>query len=845
MLSVSGFRSLFFCSLLCLILWRSGVYGQRASFLVPAGAELKFDPAGGEQARRTNAVLVEIARDVLKNPDKVNIRYALDFEFRIDSNDTEKRSLSVTLRNTVVSGDIFFRSFPLSTVLVPDRLDFAVQLHSPGDSSGGLVFSIEGIEAGLGRKAVILQQMPEFRTGADSIRIQNIGVSFSDSAVTLFMERLREINDYYATAATLDSLLERGESIRVTDEDVLPSLFLYIEEMNKFLRVIDGKTFVDPERLKLYDPRDVLGKIDRLVRLSRSYSMTFEERLAATDTITLAASPGETVHRFTEKILRYIGWSQLVSDRNGRVYSLFLESFYKSPAFPGERQLIFTALSRLYPGRDPVTSAGEISGMIRADFLHTAWLLTREKKYAESIALLENLRRMEENDPFGISVRNRDTLMQQSLDGVFSSFLGIAASAAAANNFSMAELYLSKAGEYREKYNRFPFSDSLYQSVKQQIFDHESDACFWQIVLENYDEAIDCFALLDEKYKPETFSRYQDSLRTILDKYKLERYRDEALRMAVKKDYDRCFLQLGRAGEILAARRFPADPLVDSLKNAVLPSFYSNRIWSSEGLIWTNHLDDALRFIDSLSSLAHSAGFAGDSRLEPVITRYRQMIGLRYCENRKEEYDLLMIRACRDIELHYYRQAGELLDSSIHLAGGRDTCRIDVSAAEDTLGKYRPVIRYYQQMFRADVMIASSKFDSAVADLRDAIALHSGEKLVRFGIGKIPLYDYVQGKNIPALTSAMIRDELRRNDPGEAYRYLELLRIQLPEPGQDEKELMKVVARELAGRDYPVNRTEDPVNAVKQYAESDPWFRVFRKAYTWQWNSLKNQSVNE
>jgi len=177
------------------------------------------------------------------------------------------------------------------------------------------------------------------------------------------------------------------------------------------------------------------------------------------------------------------------------------------------------------------------------------------------------------------------------------------------------------------------------------------------------------------------------------------------------------------------------------------------------------------------------------------------------------------------VQSQNYKLAEENLNEALTILANPGICEFDASETRVLQSKYGDILQYKHQLRDAEKAIVQKEYDSAITcfvSLSDYFFLHNLDKLE---FEKPVLYRWVESKNNSLLTQSAVDYFIGRNDFPEAFRYLNLLRIQGVSP-QDTKELQNQL-----GNGIGLMELKSPDSPFLQNLDTDDkWFRYFRAA---------------
>jgi hypothetical protein len=294
------------------------------------------------------------------------------------------------------------------------------------------------------------------------------------------------------------------------------------------------------------------------------------------------------------------------------------------------------------------------------------------------------------------------------------------------------------------------------------------------------------------------------------------------------------------ARQLSEEKKYAPDPFLDSLCKATYPFYLIHLLYSGEDRIWTNRLEMARKFADSISFIQRTTGVGSSRVLSDALAGYRRKVEERICWNTNEAVEVYLLRAQRERELRDFIMAGTLTDSAFSLAKQFNDCEISLKGITDTANKYREALEFQRMLKQIELRINTDRFKDAITGFMELENYNRSHDIGRFGFSILPMFDYIKNQSIQDLTLQALLYYKGKNDLEQAFRYLKLLRLQ-DYPRKSAKESLEWMGRELARQDFTDRPDQNPVAFVRNYTGRDQWMKRFRFAYYSQAQHLRNK----
>ncbi|MCX6243221.1 MAG: hypothetical protein NTU98_00820 [Bacteroidetes bacterium] len=788
----------------------------------------------------SDEMIREIAADEVKHPRKIHFDVIAKMQIRISSTKGSDPIVEISFSKPRVKGNVYFRKFPVRDVLVPDRVDFTLRIEGKDSAASFFIFDIHNLKCTWNDSIILRRAIPAFFPGSDTVLTENLQFYYDKETLTPFRDRIRLINDYWAADAVLDTLQVKFRELDLGNIDRYPFCFVMLEEMNKMLAILDGKKFQQRLVLDSLDPLGFLEKYDKLSYHANSASMTFKENLKGSLVPALPFPLDQLSDEFLSGIRRYIRWSMLVSERNSKIYQDYLEHYFTTNAFGDDLEVMKYIAGKWFPGENADTIMAMVSRKINKECHDMADTLMQDQQFADAVELLAFAGRFSAMNPYIKESPADREVMVKAANGIYDSYMGIADGAIRYRKFDMAQTYLARAQTYRREHAAFVTSDSLFKKVFRELVSEKSSQCDTLYSNGLYQQALECYSELGRGFDSLTRSLINSGIeeKKMYCNYKL--LIEKGMKNLAAKDKPEAGRNFFLARQISTEGQFPPDSVFDSLCRAFYPYYLIHLLYAGEERIWTNRLESARQFADSVAFIQRTTGVESSRELSDVLARYRRKVEERICWNANESVEVFLLRAETERQLKDFILAAALADSAVSVAHFYSDCVIPLPGVKDTAFKYREALEFQRIMRKADVFVSAGKYKEAIAGYIELEDYFRSHEISPFGLTLQPMYDYIRSRSIRELTFQALLYFEDKKDPESAFRYLKLLRIQ-DYPRKSVKEPMEWLGNEYARKDFAFRPEQDPLSLVRDYTGRDKWMKSFRVEYYKEAATLRNQ----
>jgi tetratricopeptide (TPR) repeat protein len=867
-------------------------------FKVHIRSEISSVPDGVSKTHNSNEILRDIAEDAVKSLRSVRLNLAYSIRIKPEIISGGSCLLNTVFYPPVITGDNHFRGFEITDVLQPDKADLRLLFFDRTDNSQFRETNAQNLPVNWNDTLAVRIDPPCPDPQKDSVVVASLFLYYDEDALNRFHHRTDMIRDYYASCAILDSLKLMMDAMNILEVSHYPEYFVYINEINRAVQIIGEKQLQENLDLSGYDPKDFRKKYMEIFKRSRSITMTFEEQLEKADSIHTLLPQDSVISLFLSGMKRYIGWTMLVNDRNGNVYRDYLDRYFSMNSFGDDLSVLKKLLLKISPGMNGDSLLKQVLHNVVLAYGNEIRHLMNESRYAEATELLGNARQFGQYDPFPEKERIEDTSEDLAASGIFNSYLSVAESSVKYGKFGMAENYLAKALAYRKANSSLKMNDSLYRKVFLELISGQLAECDSLHANGKYLESLDCLnyviethdsisvasilpdikekekhiysAIVNEfltnavrikktgdpdsalflfdmaaayfgKLDPAGGMRaFADSVEPAFEQIRYDKLMMSADYLSRHRNFEAAFNAMEKAAFLRKQFRLPEDPSFDSLWIVIYPRHVEHQLMKAEKFIWTNDLEIAAKYADSIS-LLRSPELVNDTGLVSAIQKYRRHIHEKKCVNAKESIEVYEVRATYRTGKKMFMIAKTLLDSALLVAEKNPDCTIPVKSIHDTIDYYREAVTFQNAMAEAENLISAGLYKEAVQKYLHAESFFADHSVGRFGITCAPFYDFLREKSRLTLTYSAAGWYMQTENYQQVLSCLKLYRLQ---DGKETatKEMQHQLGKSLSLLDFAADPGSDPNVLVKNYSGDDDWFRSLEHSYVYQWNVLKHQS---
>ena len=329
---------------LALLLMASGPAYSQQAFRHSASRQTWRLPYTGYFPQKTNFgndILEELARDLLKPPQFVNLAVNFTDEILLRSEQPSYWTAIVNFSDFRLSGYCQYRSFPMSDVLLPSGFRFALRFSTKLDTGNLTVREFNAKDPLKGNALTFRVNGLPMDTAVDTLIAGNFSFDYSETCWQKFYAKKNLVDDYYASAAMIDSLDTEVQNRDMRDPPQLPFNYIRLSELVRILDLVNSRDFGNRLIKGGGDPRNLSEKTLALYKISRTCIFNLRETLEKSGPLPGYGSLDTISDYFIESLMRYIRLSSLMDDIQGMIYPSIQNMFMTAtgilyrPCLPG------------------------------------------------------------------------------------------------------------------------------------------------------------------------------------------------------------------------------------------------------------------------------------------------------------------------------------------------------------------------------------------------------------------------------------------------------------------------------------------------------------------------------
>ncbi|MBU0487251.1 MAG: hypothetical protein KKD31_04780 [Bacteroidetes bacterium] len=720
--------------------------------------------------------------------------YRTEYSFTFDQAVKISRSgvnlyVSVDFNNFNCSGDILYKGFPMTEVLIPSKVQFKAQLK---DQQGTVRFDWD-----VPPSAISTTDGRINLDAVDSTNIQKCSFEFTtkqfiydQEAKVRFDERVADVNTYYATDMTLASMFADLQAMEPANPDFAQANDMKMKQITAGLLEIEGQRYFKSLNLVSYDPAMIMKKLSDVKYLAD------EKGKVLSYTVT-----------HLHEIYYAKGLEYLVNNKRRQAIELFNKSLQANPAF-------VPALYQLAKIDYDDQLVDEAAQKIRN-------IYTQPYIDPENSQLIQNLAVSINNYYIRIGdEKNDDGLFQEALTfystaySFCSAIPTITCSSIIQEGMNKARLgifqaFISDAGKLIDAGNLDAAEEKISQAISYQ---------------KNYPAAISSDA---------------DAV-ALMNKSKSIRYNDlvaEGKKQLTAKNYRTAFLRFQTARQL--------EKSYDFVKNAELPKLLTKAkkpliiesLESGKKAAAANNLTEARNILKQAMADRDEYNLSSDKEIAALVDELKEKIFSQECVNAQAEYDAQILKAKEQETKLQYINAESTYKNAIAVVEKNPDCGIARASADDGKLRILPAATYQKLINEINGHINVQNFRKAMDRYAEADQYFGQMGIAGFGLQHIPFMEFTRNQR-PNFILFVASEKIAAKSYDEALDLMTLL-AQRMFPAKQMRAEQTNLGTQLAIRDHSANPGGNPSALIAKYTGGNKALKYLKKAYTKQWKKLK------
>lgn len=459
-------------SLLFFLLAIQGVANPDAAYVtnIQLKHTFEFDPYPDVHGKAVNSILQTIAEGSGKLRVFTKYTFFMDVEAKTQWLEDNRYSLTLSTGKKSVTGDVVYRDFSLEKVLVPDKADLTVIIRC---SKGNLLFQ-ETLQSLVVQpeNETLFQSDFYFDGNAGALEITIIDVFFyyDDRIYERFSDWAIALESYYATGDKLYDIQNMINGLNPSDPNMLLLEEFTLCDAEAAMGNIHYAPFHHWVNIREYDPQGYFPVYEKLYFLLDSLRNVFNHAIIHIDS--LYYEHALELARDTCLSVGSACFASAVSYNPFHIPSHL--ALMQIEVLQGDKAAAIQRLGNIYKIMHPdgfiKNETDKQADSLLGIFYDASWQLIVEKKYLESLAVLDNVRGFckQTNGKYPCPPF-LDILTRQNHLGMYESFIIVSSRALRNDNLELASIYIGSAIDYQTEYQQYITNNNMAMELLFRI----------------------------------------------------------------------------------------------------------------------------------------------------------------------------------------------------------------------------------------------------------------------------------------------------------------------------------------------------------------------------------------
>jgi|GEM_PF-1254746 len=750
---------------------------------------LTYMQSSGEESQRVlNEMLEAIATFVPKPVTQTKIMFNVNENIKI-TRDRNNVNIFVAHENITLSGDVFYKGFDMTDVIIPTKYDFSGILYRGNDvvlSS----FTQPKTNFIAPYSEVMFKYIDTAQTSKYKFVVNSTMFYFDQTARNRFRDKVILIDQYYQAETDLKNILTQMNAIDPDAFEAINSTQEYMSTIKKNLDNISGAAFWQALHVEGFDPAHVYTRLyeansrhkDLQTRvnytLSVIHQLYYDKALKAYN----AGKKSDAKSNF-EKSLSYspmYGPSQYYlvriafDDKNYTEAKQQMKKLFSFKSLDEQIRLSALELCRALEWTDMNTAAG----------------LLNEGKFNEALTAVQKAEDFCKGIPMYSCNDTIELIRKDCHNGNYAQYVQTGEQLFVQKKINEAEISADQAVDYQKRYSNYIPDNKAALTLK-------------------------------EKVKVE---QYIVAVKSGKDYMKLKDYRNafEQFSLATQTESNYTVKRDAQLPELLIASKLEV-MLLD--------------LADAEKAVAGNNLNGAREILKEVMADQKLYGLLSDARLNTKIESLKKSIFSQECENAQKLYDTQISAANQSVATKDFISAEAQFEEAYQTSNKNKDCSINTTLATEgkkSMGDPAAYQRNYNQC-RSD--ISSTLYEKAISGYNKLGEFYTAKSLSTYGIIHMPLHEFMctQRYEFPLYGVTYM---VGTNQLEYGYYLLQHLRKVGANP-KVTKNQQASLARAIALRDYKADPAVNAKLKVAEYTLGDKWYGTFKKEYLKQIKGIK------
>jgi hypothetical protein len=749
---------------------------------------LSYSSSGEESQKVINEMLDAIATYIPKPVYQTKITFNVEENIKI-TREKNKVSVFVTHLNVNLTGDIYYKTFNMTDVLVPSKYEFSGTLSR---TKGVFLadFTQPRTNFNYPYSEVILQYEDTSAASSYVFVLNSTSFYYDNVSRSRFRDKVTLIDQYFTADLDMNKIKEQLNTINPDAFEVMDNNMQLLNDLKRNTDNISAAAFWQGLHIENYDPLKLYSKMYDL----RTQEQNLQTALDHTRSIAHQLYYDKAVDQYDHQKLTEArqNFERSLSYNPGFAPSQFFLAriaFEEKKSDEAKMQInkLFTFKNI---DNDTRKSAYSLAGAIEWYDMNIAATNLNSRKYQDALAALVNAENFCKGIPGYVCNDTIELIRGDCHRGIYADYIGNANHQFALKKYNEAEVEINKAIDYQRQYQKYITDNKEALAIKEKI----------------------------------KIEQYYVAMR--LGKDKMD-----------AKDYRAAFSEFKKASDIEALYPVTKDrQLPELLKRSKLEVMLMD-LAEAEKLVMANDLTRAREILRTAIEEQKIYGLLDNQKLSQKIENLRKSIFSQECANAQKAYDDKISEASTAVADKDFIKAELLYAAAIQIAESNHDCGIGNELAMKGKSSVANPAQYQRLMNQCNELARGLQYGQAIDAYNKLTTFYNTNNIQSSGLVHPALEAYINTFETGFLLYG-IDWFINSNNFDPAIFLIKQVR-QRNLPKNEAKLQQRNLGRALAIRDMQKDPGMNPKIKVTEYTLGDKWYAVFTKEYIKQAKKMK------
>jgi len=852
----------------------------------------KFNEEPKENEVIANYIIQELSKSIPKILSYTEYVFSFSQNSKIIKLSPKNYEVSIIIENKNCKGDIFYKGFIISDILIPSNIDFTVNILNE-DNSTNQKFNFEKVKLDSETYKIACFKFEDSLSDAKyKLTVNNKSFYYDDSVRIAFDKKMKFVDDYYLSDMLLEQGFKKLQMINTKNVDMLPLYGIQLKDIEEIIEKLNKKDYPNQLNIKKHDPIDFVKRLSNLTEETHKSRTIVNQLLATLDYVYFRKGLEYNVDNNIQMAIVYFEKSTKVNQYYTPSYFQLAKIYFNQDEINKAASIVTDVLLNMKPDFSTNKNLLVLADSIYSTFISKGEELNKEEKYNEAIELLLTGKEFCSKTPGIVCDDEIQKAIARGKYGLFYSYIKVAKRAIASDKLDLAKTYIEYAQTYQQKNKDDIISDSEVNSMLVKLSDAYSNLGQSENSSHNFKEAlkyfeaasrlcnsspnIDCSDDLKQgiltakqgiydNYILKAIELYQcnDAYNaeknlndakefqkansetiistigtdTITGKVKFKIYKNlisYAEQLIGYRQFEYALDKLNEARKLEEDFVFDKNERIDSLLTVAAKPVILDNIKIGKLKAWGSEIDKANNIYKKAIEFQENYNLSNDEEINNAVADLKNKMLDRDCYNAQIECDNNYRKAIRNASMKDYITTQFYLDKALKIAEEKTSCTIIATSAEILTKKYLPAVIYQKLLLESENSLNNKNYGDAILYFRKAEKYYSEKNIKSFQIKEQSLLFFTLSKSDKNFLAYCSDYFIENKELENAFTLLKTLKRR-NYPINDSRNLQEKLAQELAQADKKENPSGNPKSNVLKYTGGDKWYKYFKKAYLVAW----------